>query len=199
VSEKSSTIDGRASRTSALDLIRRYRATAVTLPFAVLASAALVLMFLAVPVCETQLAPNSQPVEVCRHLRITDPPAIVCGLAVLLFLATIFSEVSAFGFTIKRTVEQLQERQELIEEVVEQTQTTASRAEENTRDLYGNLPRPASTEQAPASSIADLESQYDDLRRTMPSGRIEPGRWAWSIARCSGQFGSRLTSTSELA
>lgn len=127
------------------------------------------LLFFLVPVCETQLAQNSQPVEVCRHMQLTDPPVVVCGLIVILFLGTFFTEVSAFGFTFKRDVEQLKKRQERIEEKVLDTQSTASRAEENTKDLYKNYAPPDNAEHPQLDTIQDLEDWYDELRRRMPS------------------------------
>jgi outer membrane murein-binding lipoprotein Lpp len=152
-------------------------AKAVVLGLAGIVLAAVVAMFFTVKVCDTQLAQNSKPVEVCRHLQVSDPPAALGGLVVIGLLgATVFTEVSAFGVTLKRSVQQLKERQDHIAAEVEQTRDTAARAKEDAEDLYESIASQASPESASrtetgrTATISDLENRYDELRRTMPSG-----------------------------
>lgn len=66
--------------------------------------AALVIGFARVDVCDEQLTDSGNVVEVCRHLQITDPPIIAAGLVVLAALGTFFTEVGAFGVSLKRDV-----------------------------------------------------------------------------------------------
>jgi hypothetical protein len=68
---------------------------------------AFVVMFLTVKVCEDQMATtgdNPGPFAVCRHISITDPPVVALGAALVALIGIFYTEVSGFGITLKRTV-----------------------------------------------------------------------------------------------
>lgn len=61
-------------------------------------------MFFAIPACEEKLADTGEVVEVCRLMTITDLPVIIVGIVILALLTVFFTEVSGFGVTLKRAV-----------------------------------------------------------------------------------------------
>jgi hypothetical protein len=65
----------------------------------------IVAAFFTVKVCEPQLTATGSVVTVCRHLNMTDPPIIAFGAVMVALLGVFYSEISGFGFTLKRSVE----------------------------------------------------------------------------------------------
>ncbi len=65
--------------------------------------------FFAIEICDQQLADSGDVVDVCRHLQVTDPPVLAAGLVVIAALGAFFTEVTAFGITLKRTVEKAED------------------------------------------------------------------------------------------
>lgn len=69
-------------------------------------------IFFVFDVCEEQLAMNGDVVEVCRKLRLTDPPAAAIGVFILVAMGGFFTEFSGFGLAFKREVKALEDKGE---------------------------------------------------------------------------------------
>jgi hypothetical protein len=69
--------------------------------------------FFAVDVCDQQLSSKGNAVEVCRHLQASDPPVVAVALILLGALGGVFfTEISAFGVTVKRHIQTVDEKAE---------------------------------------------------------------------------------------
>jgi hypothetical protein len=79
-----------------------------------------------VDVCEEQLADNGQVVAVCRKLAATDVPVVIGALVVVLLVLPLFSELSFFGVTLKRAVENTAKKAKELEDRVDRLTTIAS-------------------------------------------------------------------------
>jgi hypothetical protein len=80
--------------------------------------AAIIAGFLAVRVCDEQLAATGAVVTVCRHMAATDPPVLVLGMVALVLLSVFYAEISGFGFTLRRKVEELENRSDALQKDV---------------------------------------------------------------------------------
>ncbi|MEV6834228.1 hypothetical protein AB0N17_06860 [Streptomyces sp. NPDC051133] len=141
-----------------------------------LAAAAAVALFFTTEVCNQQLASNGKVVTVCRHPQMTDPPMVVLGLVVLVLLGVFFSEVSGFGITLKRQVE---EARSTAQEAIHETRRFEERQQEAAGDLADGVrealsrTRPAgrTAASAPDDPVQRLAARYNEIRWTMSSGR----------------------------
>ncbi|MGW4568630.1 hypothetical protein ACWEN3_41875 [Streptomyces sp. NPDC004561] len=142
----------------------------------VLAACAAVAMFFGTQVCNQQTVSNGRVVEVCRHPEMTDPPMVVLGLLMLVLLGAFFSEVSGFGITLKRQVEEVRG---IVHEAMLETQQFQARQQEVEGDLADGVREALSRTQAggrpavPASDdpVERLAARYNEIRWTMSSGR----------------------------
>jgi hypothetical protein len=66
----------------------------------------LFMFYLSFTVCEDHVSNSGQVSRVCRHTQISDPPVVAIGLIIITGLGLIFSEVSGFGITLKRQLDQ---------------------------------------------------------------------------------------------
>jgi hypothetical protein len=129
---------------------------------------AIIVVFFTVKVCDQQLTSTGSVVSVCRHPQATDPPIVVLGAVILAFLGVFFSEISGFGFTLKRTVEQ----------AVREVKQTSKHIRETTEDLGEGvkeaLNQAQPSDQAALSEQTDpvnqLAARYNEIRWTTPSG-----------------------------
>jgi hypothetical protein len=129
---------------------------------------AIIPAFLWWPVCAEQLSSTGRVVEVCRDMSITDPPVVVLGVLALALFSGFYAEISGFGFTLRRKVEELGESvSDLTEFNRERVAPRLATAETLETTSAGQVPDPR---------IAALAERYDRLRWTMPSGDARTGR-----------------------
>lgn len=136
---------------------------------------AIVAVFFTVEVCDQQLTSTGSVAKVCRHPQATDPPILVLGAVILGFLGVFFSEISGFGFTLKRTVEEAKRTaQEAVREVRETNQEIRETAADLGEGVRAALSQAQPSEQASLSeetgSVKRLAARYNEIRWTMPSG-----------------------------
>ncbi|WP_159033058.1 hypothetical protein [Streptomyces fodineus] len=141
-----------------------------------LAAGAAMVVFFTTDVCDQQLAANGSVVRVCRHPQMTDPPMVVLGLVILVLLGVFFSEVSGFGITLKRQVE---EARSTAQEAIRETRQVEARHQETADDLADGVrealsrAQPAGPAVVPASAdpVDQLAARYNEIRWTMSSGQ----------------------------
>ncbi|MCZ0989012.1 hypothetical protein [Streptomyces diastatochromogenes] len=140
-----------------------------------LAAAAAVVVFFTTEVCDQQMASNGTVVRVCRHPQMTDPPMVVLGLVILVLLGVFFSEISGFGITLKRQVE---EARSAAQEAIRETREVEARHQETTDDLADGVREALSRAQpgqaavsAPTDPVGRLAARYNEIRWTMSSGQ----------------------------
>jgi hypothetical protein len=136
---------------------------------------AITVTFFTVEVCDQQLTSTGGVTTVCRHLQATDPPVIVVGILILAFLGVFFSEISGFGFTLKRSVEEAKR-------TAHYAAREARQASEDVRETAGDLGeglraalnKSQPTDEAVSAGRIDpvqkLAARYNEIRWTMPSG-----------------------------
>lgn len=141
-----------------------------------LAAGAAIVLFFTTDVCDQQMASNGNVVTVCRHPQMTDPPMVVLGLVILVLLGVFFSEISGFGITLKRQVE---EARSTAQEAIRETRQIEARHQEAAGDLADGVREALSRAQpgglpaapTPADPVDQLAAQYNEIRWTMSSGR----------------------------
>ncbi|MFF9705400.1 hypothetical protein ACF1FE_30155 [Streptomyces griseofuscus] len=135
-------------------------------------------MFFTTQICDQQLASKGDVVRVCRHAQMTDPPMLLLGLVTLVLLGVFFSEISGFGITLKREV---QEARSAAQEAIRETRQIDVRhqqVQEVTADLAEGVRQALSRTQVggqvslPPSDdpIGRLAARYNEVRWTMSSG-----------------------------
>ncbi|MDC2958198.1 hypothetical protein PO587_27520 [Streptomyces gilvifuscus] len=141
----------------------------------VLAAGAAVVLFFTAEVCDQQLASNGTVVRVCRHPQMTDPPMVITGLVILVLLGVFFSEVSGFGITLKRQVE---EAQSAAQDAIREARQSDARHQETAEDLADGVREALSRAQPtgrpaepPVDPVDRLAARYNEIRWTMASGR----------------------------
>ncbi|WP_317443565.1 hypothetical protein [Streptomyces collinus] len=142
----------------------------------VLAAGAAVVLFFTAEVCDQQLASDGRVVRVCRHPQMTDPPMVVTGLVILVLLGVFFSEVSGFGITLKRQVE---EARSTAQEAIRETRQSDARYQETAEDLADGVREALSraqltgepAERPSVDPVDRLAARYNEIRWTMSSGR----------------------------
>ncbi|MEV6105117.1 DUF948 domain-containing protein [Streptomyces sp. NPDC051940] len=139
----------------------------------------LTVFFFTTEVCGQQVTPDGRVVQVCRRMRGEDPPVIAIGLAVLVLLGVFFSEISGFGITLRRRVEQAEKtatrairRVERIGRTAERLDETTSDLQEGTTDLRHHVDRlqGAEPDGVPQDPVDQLAHEYNRIRWEMPSG-----------------------------
>ena len=97
---------------------------------AVAALVILVLLFLRARICDEQLNNRGAPVDVCRHVQVTDPPVAILGIVLLGLVVVAFpiAEVSAFGISLKQRVNKVEEAAKAAEAAAESAQLAAAKA-----------------------------------------------------------------------
>ncbi len=141
---------------------------------AVVAVAHVAVAFFTVDVCDQQLAGSGAVVTICRHPQMSDPPIAALGVLVLAALGFFFTEISGFGFTLKRTVEAAAQTAQDAARVADEARESIKDIEVDVREGVGEALSKAS---APASrSLDDLDpidrlaARYNEIRWTTPSG-----------------------------
>jgi hypothetical protein len=119
----------------------------------VLTAGAAVVLFFTAEVCDQQLASNGTVVRVCRHPQMTDPPMVVTGLVILVLLGVFFSEVSGFGITLKRQVE---EARSTAQDAIREARRSDARHQETAEDLADGV-REALSRAQPASDGGQVD------------------------------------------
>jgi hypothetical protein len=142
---------------------------------------ALTALFFSGRVCNDQVS-SGKVVSACRHLQASDPPVIAMGIVILAVLGVFYSEISGFGISLKRRVDEVDQTARKGLQLAEQNQEDTQRLRETTEDLTDynrevrdqptGTPGPASGEEAesPTARVRDLADQYNRVRATMPSG-----------------------------
>jgi hypothetical protein len=105
----------------------------------------------------------------------------VIGALILAFLGVFFSEVSGFGFTLKRAVE---EAKRTAEEAVQEVRQTSEDIRETAGDLGEGLrealhqSQPSGQAVTPEATdpVRELAARYNEIRWTMPSGADRTAR-----------------------
>lgn len=115
--------------------------------------AAIVAGFLWVRVCDEQLAATGAVVTVCRHMAATDPPVLVLGMVAVLLLSVFYAEISGFGFTLRRKMEELEHRSNALQESVAKL-----------TDRYGTL---RDTMRGGAQRTRLMTELFDQLKETL--------------------------------
>lgn len=141
-----------------------------------LAAGTAMVLFFTTDVCDQQMASNGNVVTVCRHPQMTDPPMVVLGLVILVLLGVFFSEISGFGITLKRQVE---EARSAAQEAIRETREVEARHQETADDLADGVREALSRAQpggrpvvpASADPVGRLAARYNEIRWTMPSGQ----------------------------
>ncbi|MFN0145945.1 MAG: hypothetical protein ACKVT1_05500 [Dehalococcoidia bacterium] len=158
------TVSGR----KAIPALGRKRLLPTVVVLALAASGAgIAVAFSSVRVCDDQPIQGGAKVRVCRHLQVNDPPIIAAGFGMLLLAGFLFQEVSGFGFTLKRTVEQ-----------VTQSAAEAKSAAQDARGASESARSQADLSRATADaarqpSTMDLDAlaqEYKSIRLTQGSG-----------------------------
>lgn len=134
-------------------------------------------LYLGLRVCDDEVTSAGKVVKACRHLQATDAPFLALGGILLVALGAFFTEISVFGFTVKRELEAVKERQDETDEKVEKTAERLDETAEDAADFHARMlaheigPRVLSERSAAlAPDIAELAERYNELRWTMPSG-----------------------------
>src|SRR5262249_52767159 len=144
-------------------------------------AAALVLgivLYYRTSVCDNQLTRAGKVVCVPRNLRATDPPIMAVGLIVLVALSAFFTEISGFGFTIKRLARRAVKKADTaISKATDaanaaQSARQASRIAEDVTLIAASERREQKLADAPAiqSKIDELVSQYNHIRDQEQTG-----------------------------
>lgn len=133
-------------------------------------------------VCDDQVVSSGKVVSVCRHLQATDPPVIALGIVVIAALGVFYSEISGFGISLKRRVDEVDQAAREGLQLAEQNQKVTKRLNETADDLTtynrevrsqaAETPSLAGSEEAESSldrQVRDLAARYNTLRGTMPS------------------------------
>jgi hypothetical protein len=133
-------------------------------------------------VCNGQVTSSGKVISVCRHLQATDPPVIAMGIVIIAVLGVFYSEISGFGISIKRRVDEVDQTARAGLQLAQLNQEDTRRLTETTGDLatYNQEVRaqpegatsPVSDGQADSpitGRIRDLADRYKTLRGTMPS------------------------------
>ncbi len=150
---------------------------------------ALTAVFFSGRICNDQVS-SGKVVSACRHLQASDPPVIAMGVVILAVLGVFYSEISGFGISLKRRVDEVDQTARKGLQLAEQNQEDTERLRETAEDLTdhnrkvldlpGGAPSPAGREQAesPTARVRDLADQYNRLRVTMPSSDERTRRMA---------------------
>jgi hypothetical protein len=138
--------------------------------------AGMAVAFLTIRVCDEQLTDSGAVVTVCRHPQMTDPPVVAIGAIILAALGAFFTEISGFGVTLKRTVEEANRTAQAAER-------SANEAKETVQEVTGDLAEGigavletrgvAGIGEGPPEALDPVErlaARYNQIRWTMPSG-----------------------------
>lgn len=149
---------------------------------AVVAAAVLggtVFAFATVRVCDQEVTNAGTVVSVCRHLQATDPPMVAAGLVLLVALGTFFTEISGFGISLKREVQEVRRTAEEAHEEASEAKVATKAFEETASDLAEGVQRaltmgrPRPGEQPGERTLNQLDAlaeEYNHVRWTMPAG-----------------------------
>lgn len=158
-------------------------------------------------VCEQEVTQAGQVVSVCRHLQIADPPVLAGAAALLVALGTFFSEVGAFGISLKREVADAKKAADSAKEASESARQAAdvaevvsrkaeeaaafaqgaessvARAEQLFSQLVLQKEQPPSTPVGVEDRINELAGEYEELRRNLPPSAQRTERMTGVVAR----------------
>lgn len=143
-------------------------------------------------ICDEELTSSGQVVEVCRHLQVTDPLVALLGLLVVVGLGAFFSEVGAFGISLKRDVAQAK----LLASNAEDTAQEAAGASESAAAMAEaavELARRPPTERESnrgelENDIRSLATEYNAIRRDMRSGSERTSLMTEVVSKMIGRF-----------
>ncbi len=145
--------------------------------------ALIIILFFRSTVCDDELAQSGQVVSVCRHVQAGDPVVLAIGVVILAALGMFYSEVSGFGVSLKRKVDEsaqtasagLQMAKEVRAKTEQLEETAGDLADFNKEQVQGFAipPEPAGVVGAEGldNEVRRLAAEYNWLRGTMPSGR----------------------------
>lgn len=142
--------------------------------------AAVLAAFFWLRVCDEQVTGAGRVVTVCRHVATTDPPIVVLGVLAVVLLSVFYGEISGFGITLKRKVEELDERARANERKADDLEETVDDLADFNRARIDEA-RPEDQEEqdapnVPHPRIRDLTERYNTIRWTMPGSRARTVR-----------------------
>jgi hypothetical protein len=135
-------------------------------------------LYYATRVCEEHVTQAGNVIPVCRKLGTTDPPMVGLELLALLALTRFFSEISGFGISLKRKLEQASKDASAARTLATDAKSAAIGAVCTTRvteevtvgALRSQSGTRAADPQDTAREIDDLAHRYDTIRATQPPG-----------------------------
>jgi hypothetical protein len=174
--------DGKVLRVSwTAPATRRLRVAAGLLALAMIVL--IVALFQLGRVCDPQVIGSGKVVMACRHFRATDPPMIAAGIVIVGALSAFYSEISGFGISLKRRVDEASQAARASLQLGELNLHATQRLNETTADLadfnrgatlrFGDMVAEFADSAAGADPLArvhQLAAEYNELRGTMPSG-----------------------------
>lgn len=130
-------------------------------------------VFVSTEVCEQEATQAGQIVEVCRRLQMTDLPVLAGAAALLVALGTFFTEVGAFGISLKREVAQAKSSADNAKSSAENAKA-ASEAAARAAELAGVVSRKAEEAAAFAQGAERSVAKAEQLFTQLAMYRIEP-------------------------
>lgn len=182
-----------------------FRGVAALVIVIVLSAAFLTFMFW--KVCEQQVTQGGQVVNVCRHLQVTDPPVLAGAAALVVALGAFFSEVGAFGISLKREVAdakdaadsakaasesatraadvagEVSRKAEEAAEYAQGAERSVARAEQIFTQLAASQRQPPAASEDIDENLRELAAEYNALRRDFPPGAERTERMTSVVAR----------------
>ncbi|WP_136610074.1 hypothetical protein [Sinomonas albida] len=153
---------------------------------------ALILAFIYWPICEQRITDGGQVLTACRRLQASDPPVLAAAVVLLVALGTFFTEVAAFGISLKRQVAEAKAS-------ADDARVASGKAEEAAASAQGAERSVAQAEQlvtqlalpqrepAPAKDLEEhiraLAAEYNAIRRDLPSSPQRTTRMTSIVGR----------------
>lgn len=150
-----------------------------------------VILYYTTGVCNEQVTQVGTVVTVCRNLQVTDPPVIAIGLAMLLAMTAFFSEITGFGFSLKRDVRRANKKADTAitkaagaENAAHSARQTSQLAEDLTLTVASSHVEHGFPDASAARAQLDqLISQYNTIRAQESSGPRRTSHMTMVVSR----------------
>jgi Sec-independent protein translocase protein TatA len=150
-------------------------------------------------ICDDALASTGSVAKVCRHLQVTDPPIVAALAVAVIALALLFgfTEISALGISLKRSVAEAQRAESRATDAAEEaskartaTTSTAKRAEDTSIFAEALVLGGGAVAQGSdfKEQLENLQDEYDDIRKKEPSGSARTARMTTIVSRMIALF-----------
>lgn len=153
-----------------------------------LALGAAAVLYYSTEVCDQHLTQAGSVVTLCRKLVITDPPMAALGLIALVALTAFFSEISGFGFSLKREIRssikksnEALSRASSAQHEAHSARQTSEIAQEAALNTTGS--RRLSNAPSLGTQISHLISQYNTIRSQEKSSAARTNRLSTIASR----------------